>query len=83
MIKKDEESLELFKEVFKKHIGNNTSFNKFMKKMKITVNTVLKMKKKVKLGRKVKKTILAAEWVDQELIENITLRNRLSKKLEK
>ena len=56
-IKKDEESFELFKEAFKKHIGKNTSFNKFMKKMKITVNTVLKKTKKIKLGRKGKKTI--------------------------
>ena len=30
VIKKDEESLELFREAFKKHIGKNTSFNKFM-----------------------------------------------------
>ena len=50
-----------------------------MKKMKMTLDSVLKRKKRIKLGRKGKKTILAAEWVDQELIENIKLRSRLSR----
>ena len=49
MAKKDEESYELFKETFRKHIRKNTSFNKFMKKMKMTVNIVLKKKKRIKL----------------------------------
>ena len=43
-IKKDKESFELFKEAFKKHIRKNTSFNKFMKKNKMTVDIVLKKK---------------------------------------
>ena len=55
VIKKDEESLEQFKESFKRHIGKNTSFNKFMKKLKNTVNLILKKKKRIKLGKKVEK----------------------------
>ena len=40
-VRKDEESYEVFKKAFKKHIGKNTSFNKFMKKMKMTIDAVL------------------------------------------
>ena len=47
--------------------------------MKKTVDIVLKRKKRIKLGRKGRKTLSAAEQVDQELIDNIKLRNRLSK----
>ena len=48
--------------------------------MRLTVNLTLKKRKKIKLDRKGRKTIRAAEWVDQELIDNIRLRNRINKK---
>ena len=69
----------MFKKAFKKLIGKYSSFNKYMGKMKRTLNSVLLRRKRIKLGRKGKKAILAAEWVDKELIENIKLRSRLSR----
>ena len=50
-----------------------------MEKMKSTLNIVLRKKKRIKLGKKGKETMLAAEWVDQELIDNINTRSRLSR----
>ena len=50
-----------------------------MEKMKSTLNITLKKKKRLKLGRRGKTTMLAAEWVDQELIDNIKTRSRLSR----
>ena len=61
-IKNDEESYEVFKNAFKKLIGKDSSFNKYMRKMKRTVNSVLLRRKRIKLGSKGKKAILAAEW---------------------
>ena len=61
-----------------KQIGKNSSFNKFMNKMKYTLNSVLRKKKRIKAGRG-KKTILAAEWVDDELIKNIQIRSKMSR----
>ena len=78
-MKRDEESLEKCREALKGHIGKNTSFNKFMRKLKPTVNITLKKKKRIKVGKKGNKTIRAAEWIDQELIENIRLRIQLNK----
>ena len=77
----DEESLEQCRETLRKHIGKNTSFNKFMKKLKISVNLTLKKRKKIRVGKKGNKVIRAAEWVDQELIDNIRLRIRLNRNL--
>ena len=36
-------------------------------------------RKRIKLGRKGSETILAAEWMDQEIIDNINLRNKYSR----
>ena len=47
-IKKDEESLQQYIHMFKPKIGKNTSFKRFMEKMKSTLNTVLKKKKRFK-----------------------------------
>ena len=79
VIKKDKESLEQCREALRKHIGKNTSFNKFMKKLKISVNLTLRKRKKIRVGRKGNKVIRTAEWVDQELMENIRLRMRLKR----
>ena len=35
----------------------------------------MRRRKRIKIGKKGKETILAAKWVDQELIENINLRS--------
>ena len=39
----------------------------------------MKRRKKIKPGGKKKMKLLAAEWVDRELLENIKLRSRLSR----
>ena len=38
-----------------------------------------KEKKRIKVGKRGRQTILAAEWVDSELLDNISLRNKLSR----
>ena len=44
-IKKDEESYEEFKIAFRKLIGKKCSFNKYMNKLKRTLNTILLKRK--------------------------------------
>ena len=39
----------------------------------------MRKRKRIKLGRKGSETILAAEWMDQEIIDNINLRNKYSR----
>ena len=51
-----------------------------MKKIKTTLDITLRKKKRIKIGKKGKQTILAAEWVDLELTDNISLRSKLSRK---
>ena len=51
-----------------------------MKKIKTTIDVILRKKKRIKIGKRGKQTILAAEWVDQELTDNISLRSKLSRK---
>ena len=63
----------------RKHIGKNTSFNIFMKKLKISVNQTLRKRKKIRVGKKGSKLIRAAEQVDQELMDNIKLRMKLNR----
>ena len=50
-----------------------------MRKIKTSQNKVLKKKKRIRIGRRGNKKIIAAEWVDIELIENINLRSSLSR----
>ena len=50
-----------------------------MGKMKYTLNSTIRKKKRIKVGGRGKKTILAAEWVDAELISNIKLRTSYSR----
>ena len=78
-IKKDEESFKKFEAAFTPKIGKSTSFRGFMGKIKTTLNTVLKKKKRIKVEKRGKQTILATEWVDYELLDNIGLRSRLSR----
>ena len=78
-IKKDEESYKEFETAFTQKIGKSTSFGGFMNKIKSTQNTVLRKKKRIKIGKRGKHKILAAEWVDCELIDNINLRSKFSR----
>ena len=45
-----------------------------MRKIKTSQNRILRKKKRIRVGRKGNKKVIAAEWVDIELIENINLR---------
>ena len=79
-IKKDDESLKKIETAFIPKIGKSTSFSGFMKKIKTTLDITLRKKKRIKIGKKGKQTVLAAEWVDSELTDNISLRSKLSRK---
>ena len=78
-IKKDEESYEQFREAFRKLIGKKCSFNRYMEKLKRTLNTTLLKRKRIRIDKKVKNIILAAKWVDKELIDNLKIRSRLNR----
>jgi len=60
-IKKDEESFKRYVEAFTPKIGKSTSFRGFMEKIKSTLSIVLKKKKRIKIGKRGKHTMLAAE----------------------
>ena len=51
-----------------------------MRKIKTTQDVVLRKKKRIKVGKRGKNNVLAAEWVDLELTDNISLRSKLSRK---
>ena len=50
-----------------------------MGKLKTTLNSTMKRKKRIKLGSRNKTKMLAAEWVDNELIENIKKRSHCNR----
>ena len=77
--KKDEDSLNVFRETFKKQIGKKTSFNKYMEKMKMILKNTLKKEKKISTGRKGNKIIQAAEWMDTEIIESLKARSKANR----
>ena len=77
-IGKDEKSLKKFETAFIPLIGKSTTFRGCMGKIKTTLNSTMRKKKRVKVGGKGKKTILAVEWVDAELLSNIKLRSNYS-----
>ena len=60
-------------------IGNKTSVRRCMYKLKSTLNTTLRKRKRIKIGGKGSNKLLAAEWVDEELIKNIKLRTNYNK----
>merc|ERR1711874_76622 len=78
-IGKDEKSLKKFEEAFILLIGKSTTFKGCMGKIKTTLNSTMRKKKRIKVGGRGKKTILAVEWVDAELISNIKFRTSYSK----
>ena len=70
-IAKEEDRMEDFERTFLPKIGRCTTFKKCMGKIKNTMELTMRRRKRIKLGRKGKETILAAKWVDQELIDNV------------
>ena len=54
-----------------------------MSKLNDTVKTVLLKKKRIKVKKKVDKILLAAKWVDNELIDNLKLKSILNRKWRK
>ena len=79
MHKKDEEFLKNFEAAFLPKIGKSTSFGGLMRKLKTTQDVVLRKRKRIKVGKRGKSNVLAAEWVDLELTDNISLRSKLSR----
>ena len=79
-IKKDVDSLKEFEKDLLPKLGKKTSFDGLMRKIKTSQNKVLKKKKRIRIGRRGNKKVTAAEWVDIELIENIKLRSKLSRR---
>jgi len=49
-----------------------------MKEIKTTLDITLWKKKRIKIGKRRNQIVLAAEWVDTELTDNISLRSKLS-----
>merc|ERR1711874_230834 len=79
----DEKSMMKFEAEFIPQIGKKTSFRRCMYKLKSTLNTTLRKKKRIKVVGKGSNKLLAAEWVDEELIRNIKLRTKYSKEWKK
>merc|ERR1711874_257035 len=77
-VAKNEKFLKKFEAAFIPQLGKKISFKKCMNKMKTTLNTTIRKRKKIKVGGKGKNKLLAAEWVDEELIKNIKLRTYYS-----
>ena len=66
-------------QLLKKLIGKKCSFNKYMNKLKRTLSLKLHKKKRIKLDKKGKKIILAAKWMDKELVGNLKTKSRLNR----
>jgi len=71
-----------FEAAFIPQIGKKISFRRCMNKLKTTLNTTPR-KRKIKVGGRGKDKLLAAEWVDEELIRNIKLRTNYSREWKK
>jgi len=71
--------LKKFEAAFLPKIGKSTSFGGFMKKVK-TTQDVLKKGKRIKVGKNGKQKVIAAEWVDMEVIDNINLKSKLNRR---
>merc|ERR1711874_718770 len=78
-ISRDEDRLTQCATSFKSKIGKKISFKKCIEKIKTSVNSTMKKRKKIRPGGKKEMKLLAAEWVDRELIENVKLRSKLNR----
>jgi len=79
-ILKDQDSLEKFERDLLPKIGKKTSFDSLMRKIKSSQNKILKKDKRIRIGLREHKRVTAAEWVDIELIDNIKVKNKLSRR---
>ena len=64
---------------FNERKGKKVSFIDFLSKIKISPERRLKKRKRIKLGKEGDTILAAAEWVDEELKENIKKREKLSR----
>jgi len=78
-ISRDEDRLTQCAISFKSKIGKKISFKKCMEKIKTSVNSTMKKRKKIRPGGKREIKLLAAEWVDRELLDNVKLRSKLNR----
>merc|ERR1712179_715468 len=78
-IAKEEDRMIDFERSFIPKIGRHISFKRCMGKIKHSMEQTMRRKKRIKQGRKGKETILAAKWVDQELIDGIKLRDKYNR----
>merc|ERR1711874_618022 len=70
-VARDEKSMKKCETAFISQIGKKISFRRCMHKLKTALNSTMKKKKKrMKVGRKGINKMVAAEWVDEELIRN-------------
>ena len=65
--KKDEESLKRMEEDLVTRLNGPISFNRLMDKIEIAQSRTLKRQRKVKIGRKEGKLVVAAAWVDHDV----------------
>ena len=61
-------------------LGQKSGFNRTMEKIKIAQERTLKRKKRIRVGRRGEEKVQAAEWVDEELRDNIRKRSKLSRR---
>merc|ERR1711874_610223 len=78
--KKDPESLINMEKELESMLGNKTGFYHTMEKIKIVQNKTLRKKKRIRVGRRGEEKIQAAEWIDEELRDNIRKRSKLSRR---
>ena len=60
-------------------LGQKSGFYNTMKKIKIAQDKTLKKKKRIGVGKRGEEKVQAAEWVDEELRDNIRKRSKLSR----
>ena len=77
--KRDQDSLKKMEEDLLSMIGRKIGFNKIRKDIKISQERTLKVKKRIKIGRRGEIRILAVEWLDEELRGNIRRKGRISR----
>ena len=78
-ISRDEDKLAQCAKSFKSKIGKKISFRKCIDKIKTSVDSTMKRRKKIRPGGKKGIKLLAAEWIDRELLDNIKLRSKLNR----
>merc|ERR1711942_315015 len=78
-ISREQDRIKLCAENFKTKIGKKCSFKNCISKVRSSVEYAMRKKLRKKRGRKKQYIMKAATWVDDELLENINLRSKLSR----